>query len=288
MIPDVHLTRQGSDLDDGLTQEVVTLPGQLLPQPRLQVVVLVPDPHLDPVTRVVTFEWKLLVPFRIQFLGNGFCTFLCFSNLYCYIWIAGPSLIFGNETLSTYNWNTQTLLKTFHNNFSTKIFRTVEQQMNELRTCNLNLAGPLGGSVENNLFWRFKIGSVRPWVNIKHGPKSYKLVDNINYNINMQSNNISSLFFLIIRVPIIRDNKWCLINMDLISHSEEQTDYADSSYWGYLRTFMYAIYHHVNMKTILTFSIKWNLSFWNVNNICCDWLSGNNIKTTLIVKTTTK
>ena len=54
MIPDVHLARQGSDLDDCLTQEVVTLPGQLLPQPRLQVVVLVPDPHLDPVTRVVT------------------------------------------------------------------------------------------------------------------------------------------------------------------------------------------------------------------------------------------
>ena len=41
-------------LDDRLPQEVVGLPGQLLPEPRLEVVVLVPDSHFDPVRGVVT------------------------------------------------------------------------------------------------------------------------------------------------------------------------------------------------------------------------------------------
>ena len=61
MIPDIHFTRQGSDLDDGLAQEVVTLPGQLLPQPRLEVVVLVPHPDLDPVAGVVTLAVKRII-----------------------------------------------------------------------------------------------------------------------------------------------------------------------------------------------------------------------------------
>ena len=40
-------------LDDCLSQEVIWLSRQLLSQPCLQVIILVPHPHLDPVTRVV-------------------------------------------------------------------------------------------------------------------------------------------------------------------------------------------------------------------------------------------
>ena len=53
VVPHVHLARERPHLDDGLAEEVVALPRQLLPQPRLQVVILVPDPDLDAVTRVV-------------------------------------------------------------------------------------------------------------------------------------------------------------------------------------------------------------------------------------------
>ena len=53
VVPHVHLPGQGPHLDDRLPEEVVALPRQLLPQPRLQVIVLVPDPDLDAVTRVV-------------------------------------------------------------------------------------------------------------------------------------------------------------------------------------------------------------------------------------------
>ena len=53
VVPHVHLARERAHLDDGLAEEVVALPRQLLPQPRLQVVILVPDPDLDAVTRVV-------------------------------------------------------------------------------------------------------------------------------------------------------------------------------------------------------------------------------------------
>ena len=61
VVPHVHLAREGSHLDDGLAQEVVGLPGQLLSQARLEVVVLVPDAHFDPVARVVTFAASQLV-----------------------------------------------------------------------------------------------------------------------------------------------------------------------------------------------------------------------------------
>ena len=61
MVPHVHLPREGPHLDDGLTEEVVRLPCQLLSQSSLEVVVLVPDSHFDPVARVVTFAASQLV-----------------------------------------------------------------------------------------------------------------------------------------------------------------------------------------------------------------------------------
>ena len=67
MIPDVHLAGQGPHLDDRLAEEVVTLASQLLPQPRLEVVVLVPYPDLDPVAGVVTLAGNIL---------NWICSFL--------------------------------------------------------------------------------------------------------------------------------------------------------------------------------------------------------------------
>ena len=51
------------------------------------------------------------------------------------------------------------------------------------------------------------------------------------------------------------------------SHSQKQTDYVDCR----LRLFAYI--YSLYMR-ILTFSTKIYLSFWNVNNICCDWLGG--------------
>ena len=67
VIPDVHLAREGPHLDDRLPEEVVAFPGQLLPQPRLEVVVLVPYPDLDPVAGVVAFAGNIL---------NWICSFL--------------------------------------------------------------------------------------------------------------------------------------------------------------------------------------------------------------------
>lgn len=55
IVPDVHLSAQGADLDDSLTEEVVRLPLELLLHARLNVVVLVPHTHLDAVWGVVTF-----------------------------------------------------------------------------------------------------------------------------------------------------------------------------------------------------------------------------------------
>ena len=103
MIPDVHLTRQGSDLNDGLPQEVVTLPGQLLPEPRLEVVVLVPDPDLDPVAGVVTLEGELLVPLRVEFLGNSLGPLLGLPHLDGDVGVAGPGLVLGDQTLGADN-----------------------------------------------------------------------------------------------------------------------------------------------------------------------------------------
>ncbi len=48
-----------TDLNDCLSEEVVRLPGELLPEPGLEVVILVPDPHLDPVARVVALAAKV-------------------------------------------------------------------------------------------------------------------------------------------------------------------------------------------------------------------------------------
>jgi len=55
IVPDVHLSAQSADLDDGLAEEVVRLPFELLLYARLNVVVLVPHAHLDAVGGVVTF-----------------------------------------------------------------------------------------------------------------------------------------------------------------------------------------------------------------------------------------
>lgn len=54
VVPDVHLSAQGADLDDGLAEEVVRLPLELLLHAGLDVVVLVPHSHLDAVGGVVT------------------------------------------------------------------------------------------------------------------------------------------------------------------------------------------------------------------------------------------
>ena len=53
VVPHVHFAGQSAHLDDGLAEEVVRLPGQLLAQLGLEVIVLVPHAHLDAVGRVV-------------------------------------------------------------------------------------------------------------------------------------------------------------------------------------------------------------------------------------------
>lgn len=47
---------------------------------------------------------KLLFPYRVQIPKNCFCPLLRFTHLNSYIWIAGPSLVFGLQTLSTHHW----------------------------------------------------------------------------------------------------------------------------------------------------------------------------------------
>ena len=68
VVPHVHLAGQGPHLDDRLPEKVVALPRQLLPQPRLQVVILVPDPDLDAVTRVVAFAETVVNTISIVFI----------------------------------------------------------------------------------------------------------------------------------------------------------------------------------------------------------------------------
>lgn len=62
---------------------------------------------------MVTWGWesfsehlqvKLLFPYRVQIPKDRFCPLLCFTHLNSYIWITGPSLVFGLQTLSTYHW----------------------------------------------------------------------------------------------------------------------------------------------------------------------------------------
>lgn len=55
IVPDVHLSAERADLDDGLAQEIVRFTFEMLLHPRLDVVVLVPHAHLDAVGGVVTF-----------------------------------------------------------------------------------------------------------------------------------------------------------------------------------------------------------------------------------------
>lgn len=53
VVPDVHLSTQRPDFDDTLAQEVIRLPLETLLHPRLDVVVLVPYAHFDPVGGIV-------------------------------------------------------------------------------------------------------------------------------------------------------------------------------------------------------------------------------------------
>lgn len=53
VIPHIHLAAQHADLDDGLAQEVIRLALEMLLDPRLDVVVLIPHTHLDAVSGVV-------------------------------------------------------------------------------------------------------------------------------------------------------------------------------------------------------------------------------------------
>lgn len=55
IVPDVHLSAERADLDDGLAQEIIRLAFEMLLHPRLDVVVLVPHAHLDAVGGVVAF-----------------------------------------------------------------------------------------------------------------------------------------------------------------------------------------------------------------------------------------
>ena len=55
VVPDVHLAGQSPHLNDRLAQEVIRFSRQLLAQFGLEVVVLVPDTHFDPIRRVVAF-----------------------------------------------------------------------------------------------------------------------------------------------------------------------------------------------------------------------------------------
>jgi hypothetical protein len=48
-----------TDLNDCLSKEVIRLPCELLPEPGLEVIVLVPDPDLDPVAGVVALAEKI-------------------------------------------------------------------------------------------------------------------------------------------------------------------------------------------------------------------------------------
>ena len=78
VVPHVHLARERAHLDDGLAEEVVALPRQLLPQLRLEVVVLVPHAHLDPVRGVVALAATRMSlgaehphPDTRRFVGDG-------------------------------------------------------------------------------------------------------------------------------------------------------------------------------------------------------------------------
>ena len=103
MVPHVHLAGQRPHLDDRLAEEVVALPGELLPQSGLQVVVLVPDPDLDPVAGVVALEGELLVPLRVELLGDGLGPLLGLPHLHGHVGVAGPSLVLGDQALGADN-----------------------------------------------------------------------------------------------------------------------------------------------------------------------------------------
>lgn len=85
IVPDVHLSAERADLDDGLAQEIVRFTFEMLLHPRLDVIVLVPHAHLDAVGGVVTFaasaqeikvgsDWQLknqrLTDHQVQKEGN--------------------------------------------------------------------------------------------------------------------------------------------------------------------------------------------------------------------------
>lgn len=55
IVPDIHLSAQSADLDDGLTKEIIGLPLELLLHAGLDVIILIPNTHLDAVWGVVTF-----------------------------------------------------------------------------------------------------------------------------------------------------------------------------------------------------------------------------------------
>lgn len=54
VVPDVHFSAQSSNLDDGLTEEIIRLSFELLLYSGLNIIILVPYAHFDPIGRVVT------------------------------------------------------------------------------------------------------------------------------------------------------------------------------------------------------------------------------------------
>lgn len=121
VVPDVHFTAQSSYLDDGLTEEVVRLTFELLLYSGLNIVVLVPHAHFDPIGRVVTLTVEMvldhheqnvfdlacinrdtkiihlqieaLIPYRVEVTVDSLGSFFGLANLHRNIRVAGAGLV---------------------------------------------------------------------------------------------------------------------------------------------------------------------------------------------------
>ncbi len=76
VVPDVHFTAQSSNLNDSLTEEIIRLSFELLLYSGLNIIILVPNAHFDPIGRVVTLtvdmflyhheHWKYVWDFKLD------------------------------------------------------------------------------------------------------------------------------------------------------------------------------------------------------------------------------
>lgn len=111
-------------LDDSLAEEIIRFSGEFLPHLGLEVVILVPDSHFDPVRRIVALaaskfckfpfnlfqftsfyylQVKSLVPDGVELLRHGPCPLLDFANLNGHVRIGSAALVLGNQSLSAYH-----------------------------------------------------------------------------------------------------------------------------------------------------------------------------------------